>query len=92
MVLVILLCLALAGGHAVAVALDQVGFSWVWDTGWFPTVKAERSLTGSLDVDEGTTELEIPSDMFRTVQITGGAGRVRRSGRACLLARSNDSC
>ncbi|MEW5934266.1 MAG: DUF5668 domain-containing protein [Bacillota bacterium] len=75
-VLVVLLCLALAGGHAVAVALDQVGFSWAWDAGWFPTVKVERSLTGSLDVDEGTTDLEIPSDMFRTVQITGGAERV----------------
>jgi len=75
-VLVVLLCLALAGVQGVAAAFEQVGPCFVWETGWFPTVKVDRVLTGALDVDGSITTLEVPFDAFRSVQVVGGGDRV----------------
>jgi len=75
-VLVVLLCLALAGAQGVAAVWEQVGAFSVWETGWFPTVKADRTLTGTMDVDGSVTALEILSGAFRSIQVVGGSERV----------------
>lgn len=76
LVLLALICLVLAGGQGLAAVFDQVGWSWVWETGWFPLVRVERSLTASQEVEEGVAAVEIPSGVGRTIQVRGGADRV----------------
>lgn len=75
-VLVVLLCLLLAGGQSVAALLEGTGISWAWEAGWIPGVKAEKLLTDSLAVDAGVRAVEIAPALGRTVQVVGEGDRV----------------